>query len=388
MAQGGILELMEQPLFGDELRRLRRAAGLSMKAFARLAHYDPSYVSKLENGVKSPTDEVAAACDAVLGAGVRLQALVSGSRSSRDRTARPPMSITPDALQVFESLLDAFIQADAVLGPQAAIGGVCEQVRVLETLLPVAPDGLRSALLRLGARYSEFAGWLAQDSGDLKSAATWSIKALDMATEAGDAYLTSYIWMRRSNIATDAARPAESLTLARVALRDDALLTPTLRALGLRQLANAFSIGGNVDCCSRAIDGALQALDQDQEGTAEPRNLAGYCTHAYLGSESAACWMKLGNPQRAITLLHDAVGTWPAGQDRDRSLAMARLARAHLLAGDIAGACREGKRAVLIQQSAASARAGGELRKLRRQLQTRSSHPETAELMPLLRAVT
>lgn len=377
---------MEQPLFGDELRRLRRAADLSMKAFAQLVHYDTSYVSKLENGIKPPTNEVAAACDAVLGTGEHLLELVAASRIVLHADHRPPMAVTPNALYVFESLLNAFVQADAILGPEAAIGGVREQLRILETLLPLAPDGLRQSLLRLDARYSELAGWLAQDSGDLKSAAKWSVKALDLAAELGDIHLMSYIWMRRSNIATDAAQPQESLNLARVALREDARLTPTLKALGLRQLANAYAIAGNAPGCARAIDDALATIEtQDRRAST---NLGQYCTSAYLRSEGAACWMKLGDPQRAIALLHDTVDAWPAGQDRDRSLAMARLARAHLLAGDLEGACREGRRAIQIRQSVASARAARELRKLRTQLQARSSHPETSELLSLLRAAT
>jgi transcriptional regulator with XRE-family HTH domain len=379
---------MERPLFGDELRRLRRAADLSMKAFARLVHYDTSYVSKLENGIKPPTSEVAAACDAVLGTGEHLQELVAASRTTLHTNHRPPMTVTPGALYVFESLLDAFVQADALLGPEATIGGVREQLRILETLIPLAPDELRENLLRLGARYLEHAGWLAQDSGDLKSAARWSVKALDLAAELGDAHLISYIWMRRSNIATDAARPAESLNLARVALREDARLTPALKALGLRQLANAYAIDGNARGCARAIDDALMAIEVDEDIAAPNNNLAQYCTHAYLRSEGAACWMKLGDPQKAIALLHDTVDAWPLGQDRDRSLAMARLARAHLLAGHLEEACREGKRAILIRQSVASARAARELRKLWTQLQARSSHPEVSELLSMLRAAT
>lgn len=283
---------MEQPLFGEELRRLRRAARISLKSFAQLVHYDPSYVSKLENGIKPPTADVAAACDSVLGTGERLQSLVAHSRIPRYPEHRPPV-VTPDALSVFETLLAAFIQADAVLGPRAAIGGVREQLRVLDALLPAAPSGMRESLLNLGARYAEFAGWLSQDSGDLRSAARWSIKALDMAAELGDGHLTSYIWMRRSNIATDAGEPAGSLTLARAALREgSAGLPPQLKALGLRQLANASAVNGNASDCARAIDDALAVLDSDQDAYSGP--FAGYCNHAYLRSEGASCWMRLG----------------------------------------------------------------------------------------------
>jgi transcriptional regulator with XRE-family HTH domain len=67
---------MEQPDFGGELRRLRQQRGLSLKKFAQLVHYDPGYVSKIENGNKPPTATFAARCDAALGTGGSLSALV------------------------------------------------------------------------------------------------------------------------------------------------------------------------------------------------------------------------------------------------------------------------------------------------------------------------
>lgn len=67
---------MNQPTFGDELRRLRQQRGLSLKKFAQLVHYDPGYLSKIENGLKPPTDAIVGRCDAVLEADGALAALV------------------------------------------------------------------------------------------------------------------------------------------------------------------------------------------------------------------------------------------------------------------------------------------------------------------------
>jgi len=77
---------MGEPVFGDELRRLREQLGLSLKKFAKLVHYDSGYLSKIENGLKPPTKTLAKVCDEALGAGERLSALVSpraASTSSR-----------------------------------------------------------------------------------------------------------------------------------------------------------------------------------------------------------------------------------------------------------------------------------------------------------------
>lgn len=74
---------MNQPTFGDELRRLRLQRGLSLKKLAQLVHYDPGYLSKIENGLKPPTDTVAGRCDAALEADGILSALAPAPTASK-----------------------------------------------------------------------------------------------------------------------------------------------------------------------------------------------------------------------------------------------------------------------------------------------------------------
>jgi transcriptional regulator with XRE-family HTH domain len=376
---------MEELLFGYELRRLRRAAGHSLKAFAQLVHYDPSYISKLENGLKRPTHDVAIACDNVLDSGRRLQSLISMWQPSLRIAENDTTNITPEGVLIFESLLSTFIQADATLGPHAAIGGVREQSKVITKLISGAPSSIRHDLLRLGVRYAELAGWLLQDSEDLKSATVWSLRALDMAAELGDPQLLSYCWMRRSNIASDAGLATESLTLARAALRDATRLTPTLRAVAFRQLANAAVLNGQADECAHAIDSALLELNHSNDDA--PDSIATYCSDSYVRSEGAACWTKLGHLDSAIKLLVDAIKQWPNGQQRDRSLAQARLANAYLLDGEIEQACSEAAEALVLLQSVRSMRATRELRRLQQSLRAHTSIRPAAELLMQLRGM-
>ncbi|MBV9023395.1 MAG: helix-turn-helix domain-containing protein [Streptomycetaceae bacterium] len=63
------------PSFGEELRRLRKHQGLSLSALACLLHYSKGYLSKIENGAKPPTLDLARRCEQALqakGALVRL----------------------------------------------------------------------------------------------------------------------------------------------------------------------------------------------------------------------------------------------------------------------------------------------------------------------------
>ncbi|MFY1671180.1 helix-turn-helix domain-containing protein [Plantactinospora sp. WMMB334] len=55
--------------FGVLLRRLRTAAGMSLRDLSRKVNYDHSYLSQIERGAKPPTPVLAAACDRALDSG-------------------------------------------------------------------------------------------------------------------------------------------------------------------------------------------------------------------------------------------------------------------------------------------------------------------------------
>jgi len=85
---------MDQLTFGAELRRLREQRGLSLTKFAKRVHYDPGYLSKIENGLKPPTGALATKCDEVLGTCGQLTELASGhakpTRQHQQRSGNPP----------------------------------------------------------------------------------------------------------------------------------------------------------------------------------------------------------------------------------------------------------------------------------------------------------
>ncbi|WP_413755126.1 helix-turn-helix domain-containing protein [Streptomyces sp. MMBL 11-3] len=74
--------------FGECLRRLRTERGMSLAGLAALAHYSRSHLSKVENGQKVSTPELAESCDSALAAGGVLVRLASG-RSGSGRTVCP-----------------------------------------------------------------------------------------------------------------------------------------------------------------------------------------------------------------------------------------------------------------------------------------------------------
>jgi transcriptional regulator with XRE-family HTH domain len=75
--------------FGCRLKELRELRGLSFRRLGQQVHYSHSYLWELESGGKRPTEAVASALDAALGAGGELSALAAGSLAAQAVTAVP-----------------------------------------------------------------------------------------------------------------------------------------------------------------------------------------------------------------------------------------------------------------------------------------------------------
>ncbi|BFU44104.1 helix-turn-helix domain-containing protein [Krasilnikovia sp. MM14-A1004] len=77
------------PAFGDLLRQLRLARGLSLRAFQPLTNHSKSLIGDWETGRKVPTSDVAERLDHILDAGGRLAAAAATTRpaAAQDRIA-------------------------------------------------------------------------------------------------------------------------------------------------------------------------------------------------------------------------------------------------------------------------------------------------------------
>ncbi|WP_019874027.1 helix-turn-helix domain-containing protein [Sporichthya polymorpha] len=272
-------------------------------------------------------------------------------------------SVQPDALAQFETILAGYTALDHLAGHRPLLVAVTDQAGFLEARARWASGVQREGLLRLVGRYAEFAGWLHQEAGDHDAAMAWTDRALDAAHEIDDLRAMAYVLHRKSNIATQAGRPGRGIGLAEAALRRPAELPGTLRAVALRQRANALALLGERQDCERALGQALEAASGSVgEGLGDP---AGYCTPAYVQSEAGGCWIVLRAPARAIAQLESALTQWPADQERDRGLCLSRLALAHAVGGDLDTGVAVGLDATNVVRQAPSARSIDQLRQVR-----------------------
>jgi tetratricopeptide (TPR) repeat protein len=275
--------------------------------------------------------------------------------------------MTREVSAYYESLFAEHVRADNLIGPRLVLDVVSHQAETLRSSVRQARGAEREQAVRLASRYEEFLGWLNQDAGRLDHAMIHTDRARDLATELCDPPLAAYLLMRKSNIATDSGDPIPALAMADAALSQTEHLSPTVRAVVLRQKALALAGLGQGQACS---DVATEALETVTAGRVWPEesSLAPYCTTSYVAMEAAACWLQLDQPEQALTMFALAPPQWPDGLRRDHGLHLARRATAHAGVGDVGVACDLAEQSIRTVRQTGSARTIRELRRLAHQL--------------------
>lgn len=345
-------------------------------------------VSMFENGRRPPgNDYQAIFCEVYHATRCELGLAIETAPSQLDSlpTLPSPRLATPQANpEILDYLKSVFVQhmrAEPLVGPRFLVPAVQSQVPLIEQLCKEASGPVRADVLRVGARYSEFLGWLYQDTGDSQAAMLWTNRSLDYAYELDDPALSAYVFQRRSNIAAEAGQAGYAIGLANAALKEEGKIPGDVRAVALRARANSYAILGQGDDCARAIDTARALADAT---SLDEASLAPYCSVSYIDMEAASCALQLQRPEEAVRTLEASLTQWPAEQQRDRGLCLARLATAYAQLEDVEAAYTTGTQAAAIAQATGSARILAELGRLQSHLGRWRKLVEIAELNRLL----
>ncbi|MFI2076566.1 hypothetical protein [Streptomyces triculaminicus] len=367
----------------DAMEEAAKRLGTALPARSSLK----TQVSMFENGRRAPGPEYQAIfCEVYEATRIELGLALETAPSQLDTlpTLPSPRPLSPQAnpevVTYLQSIFVQHAQAEPLVGPRFLVPAVQSQMPLIEQLCKDASSSLREGAVHLGARYSEFLGWLYQDIGDSQAAMLWTNRALDYAFELDDAVLSSYVFQRRSNIAAEAGQAGYAMGLANAALRQPQKLPNQVRAVALRARANAYAQLGQPDECARTIDEARALADMEADDT----TLVPYCTPAYIDMEAANCALQLERPQAAVETLEASLTRWPTEQQRDRGLCLARLATAYAQLQDVEGAYAAASQAVAIAQGTGSARILAELGRLQAHLEPWRKLVEIAELNRLL----
>lgn len=372
-------------IFGSELRRRRIEASLSLGEFARLINYSKGYLSKVEHGQKRASADLAQLCDAALGAGGALGALISERGEQRidppdpagrsglllpwslrmnadgggEFVAVDPATLAPGAgpvaavswpitasygnagpdavLRHFRRLFDEYRAMGQLLGPAvvspltiAATGALRGAVRDI-----AAPH--RDDALRLAARFAEYTGWMAQEAGDSRATLWWTDQAVHLAAAGGDTELAAYALVRQAELALFGGDSLATVELARQAGRYAG--TQRIQGLAAQREAQGHALHGDLDECRRALDrGAELTAAPLPDDTADP--VLGSLHLPDLSAFIAGwCMDELGAPAQAVTLLAGGLDAIPANSQRARARYGVRLALALAHSGEIERAC-------------------------------------------------
>ena len=419
--------------FGPRLRASRLAKGLSLSEFARRLYYSKGHVSRIETGFQAPSMEFVRRCDAELGANGDLVTMMAGALPSASPPPADPddegvwiMAMAPDGSSSFTRIgrRDVLLGGAAVLaglGTAAAFPSVAtasvdggEQLqqhrRLLEAargLGQVAPPGAVLPMLvgqlqalrtlaketqgrdfadvaTLSARTAEFAGWMAQEAGDVGSAGWWSGKAAQVATAAGDHHTASYALVRRALITMYQGDAAETVALARQAQQPDT--PPRIRGLAAQREAQGHALAGSYDECMRALDVAASQLAAARAHVADEPVIGTSHIADPVAIVTGWCLYDLGRPKEAAAVLDREIQRIPPTAVRARTRFGVRQALAHAAANELDRAC-ELTRATLSQAAAVgSATILQDVRRLATTLRRWHTHPAVRALEPAFAA--
>lgn len=287
-------------------------------------------------------------------------------------------TVSSDVIAVIEAQRQAHVEVEHLFGPAYAREFIDRDLSTIETFIKGTPAHLRGEIRQAAGRIAEVAGWIAQDSGDLVNAERFTRNAEDYLRAAGPE-LRALVLMRRSNIVTP-KYPELAVELATEAAdlvqgRDVGRLAASIA----RQQAVAAQAMRDQALFERYAADALDLADVEPV----PSDYAIYATHAYVACEISTGYLYFGQPDHALTLLHDNIDDWPARQQRDHGAAQARLLHVLIELGDYHRANEQLGAVLKLYQAAPSHRTRRELRHCREVLRSRVRTNKTLPLVTL-----
>lgn len=368
--------------FGPVLRSARMAQGMSLGELGRRTHYSKGYLSKVEMGLRAPSDTLARQCDTALGAGGDLMALVrrpappvveraltdddegrwvlemakDGSMWFQPMGRRQAMALgatsllvlradstPPDrsgqaaAVTTFEVMFTQLRALGQQASPDVVLPTCVTQTHSLSRIAEQSSGPTRAAAFTLASRYAEYTGWMAQESGQDKAALWWTDRAVRLAAEGGDDELAAYGKVRRALITLYAGDASSTIELAREAQRHPAAGS-RVRGLAAQREAQGHALAGSPTECLLALDRARELLSVVNAPTGGPV-LGSSTLNDPVGLSTAWCLHDLGRSAESAAMFERELRDVPPTARRFQTRWRARQALAHATSRDLDEAC-------------------------------------------------
>jgi transcriptional regulator with XRE-family HTH domain len=416
-ARQAILTTADAP-FGEELRKRRTAAGISLTQLSRMTFYSKGFLSKVERGLQTASQEMARMCDTALGAEGQLSALASetdvhtagaGETHSREQIVAGqgnvsrrrlietgllliPASQIKEASKIgqiddstltgiFRPLFDQYRRIGQVANAGLLLPALSAQAHAIRELAREAGPRTRRDLLQLAARYAEYSGWLAQEAGRDDLALHWTQQAGDLAIAGGDPEFARYGLVRHALVTLYRGDWARTIDLACQAR--DGVTSPRILGLACQREAQGLALGGDYGSCMRRLDRARALLAIDPGDASRP--VTGTSALANPAALTQGwCLYDLGRPKAAAEVLDRELATLPEEAARSRGRFGARRALAYAAIGEVDHACYLTVGLLDSGAGLGSATISKDLRRVARALQRHPKNPSVRDLSPRL----
>jgi transcriptional regulator with XRE-family HTH domain len=387
---------------GAELRGLRTSHGLTLAGLSVRVGYSGQYISQVELGRTTASEAFVRACDVELGADGALMRLLPAVilEQARNRSARSAARrradinysdreddvepITRRGLAIasaatalglgatdapaaardvdpalpthWERLLTIIGTHDAAHGAHAVLSAAHRELRLIAEHRNVATGDLRTALMRVEARWAIHAAWLCEDTGDRPGRVRLLEHALRLAREADHPDLIAWARARQAQWAD----LCSAIRIAETGLRSPRAGAHT-RALCAVRAAHAHAHIGDADTTERLLAKAHELAAK--HSAAPPLSVSVPLAEHVVRCWEARCWAAL-SPAKGVALYDSVLRDWPRGRTRDAGLYLTRLATACADAGELDRARAEGRKALAIARTTRSTVAARELKQL------------------------
>ncbi|MEU6584258.1 hypothetical protein [Nocardia sp. NPDC046763] len=278
-----------------------------------------------------------------------------------------------DHVRHFDKLRMSLIESDNLYGSAQTLPHVLSALDLLGRLKR-GKVGDPRGILRMQAMFAETAAWQYQDQRDFIQADNWAAKALRWSHQLADDYYIGLSLVRMSQLACDqgdATEAAELATAARRSAPPDSLFS----AAALTFRAHGQALDGDPLGSARAYDDARKIVEVAPD---DPK-WGMFLDHSYVDAHQAYTSAETGDYSRATTQFAAAIAHMQPDYQRDKGVYLARVAVAHMAAGEIEPAAAAGGRALEIGIGTRSARILHKVRELSGMIDSVSTQTGVAE---------
>jgi tetratricopeptide (TPR) repeat protein len=285
-----------------------------------------------------------------------LDFLIPGSGRSDTRSRRHD----PRMVDALSTVLAAQRRAEDVIGSRAVIEPVRAQLTVIKDLVTDARGDIRSRILDVGSQWSQFAGWLSANSGQLDDANRFYQLALEWASEADEPNMMATALSMQGHTAWLKGQAGPVIGLSQAAQRDKRA-SPGIRALAVQQEARGMALSreASIDDIDCKFDEAEALATRAAENPDNEPPWIYFFSPDYLLMQRGLAYRLLGHYEEANKLLTEGLASIPAemrGSEWVASRYLLQLAITYAQTGDIHQACGLAKEAGIIAQHTDSTR--------------------------------